>query len=180
MDGPSPAQKIQINFSGDKVLSVRSLTQNQNIEQSRLEPLLIDRLLSTELEDRILVKLNEVPEQMVQALLLVEDRDFYEHHGIKPTAIFRALIANIRAGKTVQGGSTLTQQLVKNHFLTRERSIVRKINEAIMSILIELNYSKDDILQAYLNEVIWGSMETALFMALVWQAIFIRTTFKRT
>ncbi len=88
--------------------------------------------------------------------MAVEDRSFYEHHGISPRSLLRATVANVRAGGVVQGGSTLTQQLVKNFFLSNERTLQRKLNEAVMSLLLEVHYSKDEILEAYLNEVYLG------------------------
>ncbi len=81
-------------------------------------------------EDRILVKLAEVPPLLIQGLLAMEDRDFYHHHGVSPRAIARAMWANTKAMGLVQGGSTITQQLVKNFYLTSKRSLGRKINEA--------------------------------------------------
>ena len=89
-------------------------------------------------------------------LLTVEDRDFYGHIGIDPRGLARALWANLSAGRVVQGGSTLTQQLVKNFYLTAERTFTRKLNEMVMALLLEIHYEKDEILEAYLNEVYLG------------------------
>ncbi len=92
----------------------------------------------------------------MDTLLAVEDRAFFEHAGVNPKGIFRALLANLRAGRTVQGGSTLTQQLVKNLFLSNERTLKRKINEILMAILIDSRYGKDEILEAYANAIYFG------------------------
>ena len=121
-----------------------------------MEPPIIGRIYPAHREDRVLVKLDQVPVSLIKGLIVVEDRSFYSHHGINPKAIARALWANIKAGATVQGGSTLTQQLVKNFFLTNKRSLWRKANEAVMSILLEWHYDKQEILEAYLNEIYLG------------------------
>jgi penicillin-binding protein 1B len=153
-DGLSSAQVFTINIINNRVFSIDN--EQESIESLLLEPLLLDRLVPENKEDRVIVTLELVPEQLIDALLLVEDRDFYFHAGISPIGIIRALISNIRAGRTVQGGSTLTQQLVKNMFLTREKTLWRKINEAVMSVILELRYSKDQLLEAYINEVYLG------------------------
>jgi penicillin-binding protein 1B len=93
---------------------------------------------------------------LVAALLSVEDRDFEHHHGVSPRAIARALLANLRAGAVVQGGSTLTQQLAKGYFLSGDRTWWRKLNDAVIALILESHYGKADILQAYLNEVYLG------------------------
>ncbi|MCW8109781.1 penicillin-binding protein 1B [Alteromonas ponticola] len=144
---------LQISWRKNRITSITDLTAGRNVGSVRLEPWLVTRLVSSSQEDRMLVTLDTVPDLLPTALTLVEDKDFYQHHGVAPLSILRALIVNIKAGRTVQGGSTLTQQLVKNLFLTRERSLVRKAKEALMALLIDARYSKDDILQAYLNEV---------------------------
>ncbi|NNE43349.1 MAG: penicillin-binding protein, partial [Gemmatimonadetes bacterium] len=100
-------------------------------------------------EDRLIVPLEEIPEDLVQAVLATEDRKFYEHWGVQPTALVRALLANVRKGRTSQGGSTITQQLARNLFLTHERTITRKIKEALLTVRIERIYSKDEILGMY-------------------------------
>jgi len=119
----------------------------------RLDPMLIGSIYPKQGEDRVLVKLEEVPTLLTDGLVAVEDQSFRRHFGVSPRAILRAGIANMRAGQVVQGGSTLTQQLVKNFFLDSAQTWQRKINEAFMAILLEAHYSKDEILEAYLNEV---------------------------
>ncbi len=100
--------------------------------------------------------LKDAPELLVTGLQAVEDRQFKHHHGVAFRSIARAFVANIKAGQAVQGGSTLTQQLVKNYFLSSERTLVRKVNEAIMAVLLEFHYDKAQILEAYVNEIFLG------------------------
>jgi len=154
-DGEEPRRQLSLTIKGDRVssLSVRSGPGSAIV---RLAPAQIGGIYPAHREDRVLVQLSEVPELLTDGLLAVEDRDFYQHVGIAPLSIARAMIANIKAGRIVQGGSTLTQQLVKNFFLTREQTLVRKANEALMSVLLEWHYEKDDILETYLNEVYQG------------------------
>ena len=152
--GLQPANKITLEVADGYIASL-SLAQT-SVSKVKIEPILIDRILPDSKEDRVLVALEAVPEKLLDILLLMEDRDFYFHHGLSPTGIIRALVKNIRAGRTVQGGSTLTQQLVKNMFLTRERSLTRKVKEALMALILEYRYSKDQLLEAYINEVYLG------------------------
>ncbi|MFO6423985.1 penicillin-binding protein 1B [Motilimonas sp. KMU-193] len=155
-DGVEPEKRILIDF-GDKVVnSITLVDTGQKLGYARLEPLLIDRIGTTNAEDRMMVTLNQMPQLLIDTLLLVEDRDFYQHNGVSPTAILRAIITNLQAGQTVQGGSTLTQQLAKNIFLTRQRTLLRKAQEAYMAMILDFRYSKEQILEAYLNEVYLG------------------------
>ncbi|MFB0980268.1 MAG: penicillin-binding protein 1B [Alteromonadaceae bacterium] len=153
-DGNSLAERFTIHIVNNHIRSI--FNEEDAIESVSLEPLLIDRLVPDNKEDRVIISLESVPEKLLDTLLLVEDRDFYFHYGISPLGIARALISNIKAGRTVQGGSTLTQQLVKNMFLTRDKTLWRKVNEAVMSVILELRYSKDQLLEAYINEVYLG------------------------
>ncbi len=154
--GRKPRQRFSIEFKGGRVSSIIEKDKNELQKQFILEPFLVDTLQANNLEDRILVNVSQVPEKLYETLILVEDRDFYNHFGVSPMAIIRAMITNIRVGRRVQGGSTLTQQLVKNMFLTRERSFTRKFKEAFIALLLDAQYSKREILEAYMNEVFIG------------------------
>ncbi|MEJ2141598.1 MAG: penicillin-binding protein 1B [Gammaproteobacteria bacterium] len=155
-DGFSESNNIRLSFSGAMIDEMQNTVTREEVSLFRLEPPVIGRIYPAHKEDRVLVQLEQVPVSLVKGLIVVEDRSFYSHHGVNPKAIARALWANIRAGATVQGGSTLTQQLVKNFFLTNQRSLWRKANEAVMSILLEWHYDKQEILEAYLNEIYLG------------------------
>ncbi len=154
-EGAEPAQRIRVKFSGDYVAGLTQ-SSGQDLAVARLEPLLIGGLYPAHNEDRILIKLDQAPPYLVQTLVAVEDREFFHHFGVSPKSIARAFWVNASAGQMRQGGSTLTQQLVKNFYLTSERSLSRKATEAMMAVLLELHYSKEEILQAYLNEVFLG------------------------
>nr|WP_298452715.1 penicillin-binding protein 1B [uncultured Marinobacter sp.] len=158
-DGNEPRRTLSLNIYGDRIQGF-SVSSGDDAAIVRLEPARIGGIYPAHKEDRILVRLEEVPELLPQALMAVEDRNFYSHFGIAPASIGRAMLANMRAGQIVQGGSTLTQQLVKNFFLTRDQTLLRKGNEALMSILLEWHYEKDDILETYLNEVYLGQAGT--------------------
>lgn len=116
-------------------------------------------------EDANWVKLADIPKNMQNALIAIEDHKFYEHDGISPTSILRAILANVSEGEVAQGGSTLTQQFVKNTFLTHEQTMERKIEEAILSVVLEDKYSKDEILEMYLNTTYFGAGATGIHQA---------------
>jgi penicillin-binding protein 1B len=155
-DGPQPSQQLRVTFQGNVVGEIRDTATDQPLPIARLDPPLIGGIYPAHNEDRILVKLAEVPPLLVQTLIAVEDRKYYEHHGIDLRGIARALWVNLRARGAVQGGSTLTQQLVKNFYLTDERTLRRKATEAIMAVLLDAHYSKAEILEAYINEIYLG------------------------
>ncbi|TRO25671.1 penicillin-binding protein 1B [Ectopseudomonas mendocina] len=154
-EGAEPARKVRVRFSGDYVAGLTQ-ADGSNLAVARLEPMLIGGLYPAHQEDRILIKLDQVPAYLIDALVAVEDRDYFEHFGVSPKGIARALWINASSGRLVQGGSTLTQQLVKNFYLTNERTLLRKGTEAMMAVLLELHYDKREILEAYMNEVFLG------------------------
>lgn len=153
-DSAEPEQVLKVTFNNNQIAEV-SATKPSSTGIARLEPLLIGGIYPQHNEDRMLIKLAKVPKPLIEALIATEDRNFYHHHGVSVRGTARALVSNITGGKR-QGGSTLTQQLVKNFYLSPERTLKRKVNEALMALLIELHYDKDEILEAYLNEVNLG------------------------
>lgn len=154
-DGREPARRFELTLAGEGVRRLRDRA-GEPLALVRLEPEQIGGIFPGHGEDRLLLRLEDIPPLLGETLLAVEDRDFLDHWGISPTGIARAAWVNLRAGKVVQGGSTLTQQLVKNFYLSHERSLWRKSQEAVMALLLELHYSKSEILETYLNEVYLG------------------------
>jgi penicillin-binding protein 1B len=155
-DGAEPSRYLAVRFRGGRVERLKDAAAGADLPLVRLDAALIDSIYPHHREDRVLVRRADLPKLLVTSLLAVEDREFYRHHGLSPLSIARALWSNLRAGRVVQGGSTLTQQLVKNFFLTSERSLLRKLNEAAMALLLDWRYDKDQILEAYANEIYLG------------------------
>ncbi len=154
-DGNEPTTRLTLSWNGETISDMRD-ADGQELAIARLEPVLIGRISPAQSEDRLLVSDDELPEGLKQALLSVEDPAFYDHYGISIRGILRAVWVNIREGRYAQGGSTLTQQLVKNLFLTEERSLKRKLTEWPMAMLLDYRYEKDEILLAYINEVFFA------------------------
>jgi len=155
--GAIVAQRFHLVIEAGTIVRLEPFgADRQALQLVTLEPMEIGSIYPRHREDRILIALDSTPPLLPAALLLVEDRGFYQHLGVSPRAIGRALMANIKAGRTVQGGSTITQQLVKNVFLSRAQTLWRKAVEALMALLVELHFSKDKILESYINEVYLG------------------------
>ena len=156
LDGPVPARKLEVVVSGGRIARVTDRASGKRAEGARLDPARIATLYGNAQEERRLVQLKEVPSLLVTGLQAVEDRNFKHHHGIDPWGILRAAWVNAREGELEQGASTLTQQLVRNLFLTREKRWSRKFKEIAYSLIIEARYDKQRILEAYFNEVYLG------------------------
>jgi penicillin-binding protein 1B len=154
-DGPQEALALRVEFAGGRVKGLFHHVDNKPLQLARLEPPLIGGIYPGKNEDRVLVRLADVPGHVVDTLIAVEDRRYYSHLGLDPRGIARAIFKTVSGG-SVQGGSTLTQQLVKNFFLTSERTLSRKLTEMVMAVLLEVHYSKEEILETYLNEVYLG------------------------
>lgn len=160
-DKATKSTGMRLSFKDQQLIEIEHLYKPEPILYARLDPVLIGNIFPGNTEDRQLLRLSDVPDRLIKTLVAVEDRSFYSHFGVNPLAIMRALVVNIRAGEKRQGGSTLTQQLVKNLFLSSQRSYWRKINEAIMALLLEFHYDKNSILEAYINEVYLGQNRSA-------------------
>ena len=148
------ARRVLIEFGGDRVKLLSA--GGRGVDLMRLDPVQIGGIFAQHGEDRVLVRLEDTPATLRDGLIAVEDRDFYDHWGFSISGIARAAFSNLRSGQVVAGGSTITQQLVKNYYLTSERTIVRKLTELVMAVLMDLHYTKDQILESYINEVYLG------------------------
>ncbi len=155
-EGEHPEARLQVTIASGRISAVDDLTDGKPVELSRIDPARIATLYGKTRQERRLVRIAEVPPLLIKTLLTVEDKHFHSHYGVDPWGVARALWVNLRAGETVQGGSTLTQQLVRNLFLDRRVRYTRKFNEMGIALLIEARYSKERILEAYLNEVYLG------------------------
>nr|WP_242470921.1 penicillin-binding protein 1B [Thiocystis violacea] len=155
-DGQESARHLGVQFADGQVSALTDADGGQDPALVRLDAMLIASIYPTHNEDRVLLRRKEIPELFVKTLMAVEDRNYYRHFGIDPKGILRAAVSNFQAGAVVEGASTLTQQLVKNFYLNADRTFERKIKEAYMAFLLERRYDKDEILEAYANEIYLG------------------------
>lgn len=153
-DGLVGGDRLRLEIAGGTIrgLSVDRIARNRAL----LDPPLIASFYGDALQERRPVSADELPEELIYSVLAAEDASFLDHAGISLSGILRAAWANLRAGGVHQGGSTLTQQLVKNRYLSHERTLGRKVQEAVLALLIDWRYEKRSILEAYLNEIYWG------------------------
>jgi penicillin-binding protein 1B len=158
VDGPVRPSRVQVQLAKGAVTRIRDLVGGRDAESVRLDPARIATLYGRQQEERRLVRVQDVPQQLTDALQAVEDRDFAHHHGIDVRGIARAAWVNLRAGEARQGASTLTQQLARSGLLGigREQTWSRKFNEVLYALIIEARYGKGVILEAYLNQVYLG------------------------
>jgi penicillin-binding protein 1B len=154
--GKFPGTAAVIEFAGRRVVSIKRLDDGSPLPFVVFEPEVVGSVYDEKMEDRTLVTLDQVPPVVLDAILTTEDRTFYSHSGISLKRLFGAVLHNVFRRSGMQGGSTLTQQLVKNMFLTPERTLKRKAVEALMAMIVEARYSKREILEAYLNEIYLG------------------------
>ncbi|HEX7155016.1 MAG TPA: PBP1A family penicillin-binding protein [Thermoanaerobaculia bacterium] len=154
--GEYPAQPVRLTIRNSQIESVVNLREARPLTNAALEPELLTSILNDELENRRPVTLQQVPQHLKDAVVVTEDVRFWHHPGVDPFGIFRALFRNVKAGGVSEGASTLTQQLVKNYYLTSERTFKRKIVEAGMAVILDAKYSKPEILEAYLNDIYLG------------------------
>ncbi|MGD8611548.1 MAG: PBP1A family penicillin-binding protein [Desulfobacterales bacterium] len=151
-----PGFLAQIGLSDDRIGTIRRKDNGQMIAILELEPEEIMQFFGHERERRQLISIDQVPEHQIQAVLAAEDHRFFQHSGVDWRGILRAVMTNLRHGTIRQGGSTLTQQLAKNYFLTPVRTFTRKLKELILALIIEFKYDKREILEIYLNEIYLG------------------------
>ena len=154
-DGSRPATVLSVLFGPAGIQDLRDST-GREVPVTRLDPLLIGSLFPSDGVDRIVVTPQEVPPLLPAALKAVEDRTFDTNHGVDPLAMLRALWIDLRSHRIAEGGSTLTQQLVKSYFLTNRQTLGRKVREAIMAVSLASHFSKDDLMNAYINEIFLG------------------------
>lgn len=147
---------VRMDFGEGRLNAMTRVDRGEDLKNLKLEPERIASIFDEQMEDRTLVTITDIPDHLIHAAIAVEDERFYSHRGVDPKALLRAILTDILHLKKMQGGSTITQQLVKNYFLTSKKSFVRKFNEMLMAFLLEARYTKEEIIESYLNEIYFG------------------------
>jgi penicillin-binding protein 1B len=147
---------VTIRYSDNRIKSIKRVDRPTLLPLLELEPEEVGKFYGSERKRRQLVSIHQVPQHLIHAVLAAEDSRFYDHPGFDPLGILRALYINLQHGNIRQGGSTITQQLAKNYFLTPDRKLSRKLNELLLAVVMEIKYDKDEILEIYLNEIYLG------------------------
>jgi penicillin-binding protein 1B len=150
-----PYVRIKYSDDGQRISSISDLSEKKTVDFCLIEPELLTAV-NREREKRKIVEYKELPDYLVKSIIAIEDRRFFDHSGIDFRGLFRAIYRNVEEGTVHQGGSTITQQLVKNFFLTPERTLKRKLSEAFISVLLETRLTKEEIFQMYCNEIYLG------------------------
>lgn len=147
---------VRIEIHNGLISALSQIDTKEPLPILEIEPEELSRYFGEDRERRMLVSIADVPRHLVDAVLAAEDHRFFDHHGVDFRGIVRAFVTNLREGAIRQGGSTLTQQLAKNYFLTPDRTYKRKLKEVLISLILEYRYDKNQILEIYLNEIYWG------------------------
>ncbi len=151
-----PGEMVELRLSGGTITAMRDVGSGKPIYSMQLEPELLSGIFQGSWEQRRLVRLSTIPPAMIDAILAAEDHRFYEHHGVDVVRTVKAAYIDFTSGHLRQGGSTLTQQLMKNFFLNSQRTYRRKIKEAMMAYIAERLFTKDEILENYINDIYLG------------------------
>lgn len=154
-NGPAGGELLRVSYRGGRIRSL--MLGGEPVPSALLEPPLLASYYGDDLQERRPVRVEELPEHVIAAVLAAEDAGFFRHAGVSPTGILRALLVNLRDREVRQGGSTLTQQLVKNLYLSPERKLTRKVREVVLAVVVDARYDKREILEAYLNEIYMGA-----------------------
>ena len=151
IDGEKAFRSLRVSFSGNGIQSITDVKSGERLSVAELEPEMISSVLNEGREKRKNIEFKDLPPQLVEAICVIEDQQFFEHYGVNWRGILRAFIRNTEEGKITGGGSSITSQLIKNLFLTKEQTYKRKASEAFMAILLEQRLSKEQIFAMYCN-----------------------------
>ncbi len=151
IDGEKAFRNLRVSFGGNGIQSLADLKSGEQLPTAEIEPEMISSVLNPEREKHKIIEFKDLPENLVDAITTIEDQQFFEHYGVNWRGVLRALIRNTEEGRITGGGSSITQQLVKNFFLTKEQTLKRKLSEAYISILLEQRLTKEQIFSMYCN-----------------------------